>query len=319
MLDTRKPAAAYSLDGQIEIFIHTRKHQVLRTISFDEGRTWVEWRKLAGHKTSRPVGFACSGDARSKYLAYRVLNPLAGTPMEDGFADDGELVFKRAEPFGVAWDGSSAVMDGDGKFLSGPAVLCSADGSKVFLFGRGRDRKIYWAHSADAGNSWLWRWAKLGDATFKSEPAVVMSADGRTLMIFAVGMDDRCYFSRSIDGGQSWNPYAGPLGQGEFTSGPGACLSADGRKVMVAGRGRDDRIWTLRSDDRGDAWSGQWSPILEGTFNGGPGLCATWDLSRIFVFAVGKDQKLWKARTPSAGAPFEGWWLADSENRLAPV
>jgi hypothetical protein len=258
---THKPAVAYSLDGQIDLFIDDRSHQILRAVSFDDGDEWTEWAKMKNQKTRMTVGFASTGDGRTKYMTYQAFNPAAGTPYAKNFQDDGKYVLKGASHYGFDWTDSTEPMGGGGKFLSGPAVLCSPDGDRLYLFGLGMDSKIYWAGSDDRGTSWLWRWAKIGDGVFKSEPAAVMSADGKTIMLFAIGMDDRCYFSRSLDGGSTWNPYCAPVKGRTFTSGPSACISADGKEVLVAARGEGDRIYFIRSADKGASWKGDWSAV----------------------------------------------------------
>jgi hypothetical protein len=314
---THKPAVAYSLDGQIELLIHSHSEQILRTVSYDDGETWLEWIKMKNHQTRRAVGFASTADSHTKYMVYQIFNPFS--PMEDVFPDSQKYVLKRSEHYGFDWDEESKPMTWDeGRFLSGPAVLCSPTGHNVTLFGQGLDEKIYWQGSKTRGRNWKWRWEKIGDAVFKSEPAAVMSADGLTILFFAIGMDDRCYYSRSTDGGNTWDPYTAGIKQKKFTSGPSACLSADGRKVVVAARGRDDKIYVSRSSDTGSSWS-DWTPISSGVFNSGPGLCAAWDLSKIFVFAVGRDHKIWKAHSMGVDAPFAGWWEADKNKNLSAI
>lgn len=318
-MQTHRPAVAYTLDGQIDLLIHSRSNQILRTVSFDEGENWLPWRKMKNHKTRLPVGFASTADGRAKFLVYQVLNLLDDTPFEGAFKDDDEYVFKIDEHFGFSWDDNAHAMGGDGKFVTGPSVICSPSGDRVYIFGLGRDRKLYWALYDNHNKNWLWRWAKLGDNLLRSEPSVVMSADGQTMMIFTVGNDYECQFHRSNDGGANWNIYGGQIHQGRFNSGLSACMSADGSEVLVAGRGRDNRIWTISSDNQGNSWINDWAPIGEGVCTGGPGICGNWDLSKVFVFGVGNDHKIWKAHRLGKHQPFAGWWPADKENKLTAI
>lgn len=318
IMHTHKPTVAYSLDGQIDLFIHARSNQILRTVSFDNGDEWMEWVEMKEHKTKRTVGFASTPDSSHKYMAYRVVNPFEGLPMEDTFEDDRRYVVKRSARFGFDWSDTTEDMGPD-EFLSGPAIVCTPDGNTVHLFGQGTDQKVRWSKSDYGAVTWLWRGNELGDAVFKSEPAAVMSADGNTILVFAIGLDDRCWYTRTSDAGQSWNPLWAPIEQGVFTSGPSACISADGGQVIVAARGRDDRIFFNRSADGGATWRKNWEPILSGVFEGGPGLCASWDFGRVFVFAVGRDHKIWKAYAEGADAPFAGWWVADRHNKLGTI
>lgn len=315
-MNTHKPAVSYSLDGQIELVIHAHSNQILRTVSFDNGENWLPWRKMKNQKTFRPVGFACTADARTRYLVYQILNPIEGMPYAENFKDNGEYIFKTDGRYGFAWDDESKPMGGNGKFITGPSVICSPSGNRVYIFGIGLNRKLYWARSDNRGIDWLWRWENIGDTLFHAEPCAVMSADGQTIMIFAIGLNDQCFYSRSVNGGSSWDIYCGLINQAKFTSGPSACISADGRDVIVAARRSDNKIWAINSVNGGDSWAGDWAPVLAGVFNGGPGLCATWDLSKTFIFALGTDNKIWKAQRFGKNQPFAGWWPADKEDKL---
>lgn len=134
-MHTRKPAVAYSLDGQIDLLIHARNHQILRTVSFDNGDTWLEWRKMKNHKSRRTVGFASTADGRTKYMVYQIFDPTVGTPVEVDFHDRHQFVMQMAGHYGFDWNNPSAPMRANrGQFSSGPAVLCSPDGNGVALW-----------------------------------------------------------------------------------------------------------------------------------------------------------------------------------------
>jgi hypothetical protein len=287
--------------------IHFDSDQIYRSVSFDAASTWLPWIKMKNHRTRRPVGFASTADGRTKYLAYQVWNPAQDAPFIP-FADKQELVLLVNRKYGFDWSDSISPMGGEGKFLSGPAVLCSPSGNTLYLFGTGLNDRMFWAKSNDRGATWLWRWADMGPGTFKSEPAAVMSADGKTIMIFGIGMDDRCWMARTTDAGESWHTRWSPIGSQKFTSGLAACISASGRDVIVAGRSTGDRFFYNRSVNEGQFWMGDWEPIGAGVFDGGPALCCSWDFSKIHAFGVGRDRHIWRANALGENAPFAGWW-----------
>jgi hypothetical protein len=312
-----KPVASYLLDGQIELLIHSRQNRILRTVSHDGGEHWLEWTGIKNHQSDRPVGFAATADARCQFMAYRIFNPLKGTPMEDTFEHNHQLIFKLSRNFGFDWT-ENLTRVGPGSYSSGAAVVCTPNGNGIHVFGLRGAGEVWWLRSKQGGVTGSWMSSGLG-GSFKSEPAAVISADGQTIMIFGIGMDDRCWYAHTSNGGDSWNVLWGPIGNKHFNSGPGACISADGKNVIIAAREPDDRFFCNRSTDGGATWRPTWEPILAGVFNGGPALCGSWDLGRVYVFGVGRDDKIWKAHLEGAGGAFSGWWPADQHGSLKAI
>lgn len=316
---THKPAAVYSLDGQIELFIHSRSNQILRTVSFDNGDHWMEWVKMNNHETTRSVGFASTPDSRHKYFAYRATELLPN--------NNREYVFKSSDRFGFDWNNDTPRVNQE-KFASGPSIVCTSDGKTVHLFGqRGLfgfvlEQSIGWWESKERnGRMWPFLEKPLPVFVPKSEPAAVMSADGKFILVFAIGDGDRCWYVRTTNAGQSWSlPAWQSIRQAEFTSGPSACISASGQHVIVAARSSGDFMMCNRSSDGGASWKG-WQVIAAPTsvFSSGPALCASWNLDKVFVFAVGRDFKIWMAKAEGADAPFGNWSVADRHNRLKAI
>lgn len=80
----------------------------------------------------------------------------------------------------------------------------SADGSRVFVFGRGNDNRIWWARSYDGALTWNVAWGVIGGRLFQSDPAAAVSADGQTVLVVGRGTDDLAYLALSYDAGNTW-------------------------------------------------------------------------------------------------------------------
>jgi hypothetical protein len=317
-MHTQKPVAAYQLDGQIELLVHSRTNQILRTVSFDSGDRWLEWVVMTNHRTNRPVGFAATPDGRRKWLAYRKPSPHDGTSLEPVLGSHDLYVLQKTRRFGFDWSPQPLVI-GPEQFNPGPALVCSPDGDVLHLFGFSLDARMRWWTMKESGEpDWMRRHQQLGGREFKSEAAAVMSADGLTILVFGIGKDDRCLYARTDNGGRTWPTLWEPLGAKTFTSGPAACISADGRQVIIAARAEGRRFFCNRSANGGATWRG-WEAIRDGVFLGGPALCAAWDFSRVFVFGVGDDHKIWKAHAAGPSGAFAGWSPADRHNKLTAI
>jgi hypothetical protein len=116
----------------------------------------------------------------------------------------------------AAWDAAWATPIGEGLFTSDPAAACSADGSRIYVFGRGTDNRCYWAYTARGTQGWDMAWQPIGEGVFNSSPSANCSWDGQIIQVFARGTDNRIWQARSQDYGNSWDIAWRPISDAQF-------------------------------------------------------------------------------------------------------
>jgi hypothetical protein len=288
------PAAAYLLNGQIELYVRTQDDKIYRTISYDNAKTWNSW-KDTKHMTDKSPSIAATPEGKTRFLAFE--------DHVDVLPNDKKHKILRTDVFG--YDNGKLQYVG-GEYTSGPAVVCTPNGNTVIVFGKGNDNKFWWTGSFTGGNGWKWT-TFLPHGVFKSDPAAVISADGLTMLVFGIGNDDKIWYAQSLDGGNNWRVMWTNIGQMTFTSNPAACMSADGKTIIIAGRSTGEKVYFNKSTDAGNTWKSTWEPILVGTLNGGPALCCSWDAKVVHVFGEGQDSKMWRAQSNNSAAAWQGW------------
>jgi hypothetical protein len=83
------------------------------------------------------------------------------------------------------------------------AATASAAGDRRYIFGRGTDQRIWFAHSVDYGVSWQ-GWSPIGGGLFETGPAAAVNAFGLDVHVAAIGLDGKMHRTRSVDGGATW-------------------------------------------------------------------------------------------------------------------
>ncbi|MEM9553382.1 MAG: hypothetical protein AAGC60_03930 [Acidobacteriota bacterium] len=177
---------------------------------------------------------------------------------------------------------------GPGTFLSAPSLAVVARRGApddLIAVGRGEDRRLYEARSAEDWQAWR----PIHDGTFRSAPTLA----GRARLHLAAVGDDRRIYNASSDRGGPWTNYA-PIGDGTFLSPPAAVVWRGGRVDIFA-----------IGDDRGvyqSWWDNGWQPwrrLGNGTFQTAPAAAASSN-DRLHVLCVGDDRRLYElVWTPS--------------------
>lgn len=179
---------------------------------------------------------------------------------------------------------------GSGVLSSGAGAAASADGKRIFVFGRGTNNNIWFARSKDGVRP-------LKDAGWREMPkfesrygaCAAMSEAAKRLHVFAVSPDHRVHWSWSNDGGDSWNLPWGFVGQGLLDSSPAAAVSPDGKQLNIFGVGTDRNIWRAASPDGGINWTHLWSRsgLPDRPFLSAPACAMSADGQRLFL--IGKS------------------------------
>lgn len=309
------PTAVLALRTRVDVLARTGGGPLMRTASYEGGEHWQQpWTLLfepsrEGVQPGNPIppppqdyglAAAASGDGR-------ILHVCARATQYPGDGERGFFWHRRTDDFTRQWTPWHAI--GIGSFISSPAMAVSGDGQRVVVVGRGKDDRMWFARSHDAGTTWDVAWQAIGQGTFLHyNPAIAASADAQRLVAFGHGHDAHIWHAFSSDGGNHWEMAWAPIGVGTFNSGPGAAASADGRRVVVAARGLDNRMYVNVSTDGAGHWAEHWTVMPEGTgFQSAPAVAASWDGMTVHVFALGGDGRVWRA------ASFDGaatWALA---------
>lgn len=159
-LFTSAPAAACSGDGQkVFLFGRGQDDAIWWNRSVNGGTNWTGWAPIGNGQVfkSAPAA-AASADGNALHLV--------------ALGYDNRYWRTVALGNGVTWAWSNWVPIGDGVFSSGPAVVCSSDGAKVHVFGRGTPPpppppgvlpapdlpRLWRAYSANSAASWQIAW-----------------------------------------------------------------------------------------------------------------------------------------------------------------
>lgn len=215
-------------------------------------KSWTAWTPIgAGVFTSAPA-MAVSGNGQ------KVIAVGRGGGNKIWYARS----FNGGDTWNVAWKAiGSGVFDD-----YGPAVAVSADFSKIYVFGRGTDGRVWVAISRDGASTWESAWSAVRAGLINSAPAAAVSADGERLYVFGRGTDSAIYWSRSTDGGKTFNDWNEVPAGNNFNSSPAAVCSWDGMRVQVFALGGNRRIWRALSNNGTQSWPVAWAQVGSQTF-----------------------------------------------------
>jgi hypothetical protein len=314
-------ASTLALEKRLELFVaadanpmNKTQHFVERLVSYNNGDTWIDnWIQNDDGIFSSSPAAAITGDNLDTFITAK--------------GQDNRFLFARLSEYfdfkNISW---SPI--GIGVFTGRPAICCFGnstyrnrlgsdglpkretlyDGVHVMVFGRGMDKKIWWAISSTGGNTWDMAWKSIGTGVFSSSPAAVCSADGKLLAVFCKGKDDKIWWAYSTTKGSSWDMAWKSIGEGTFVSSPAAVCSADGKRIYVFGRGKDNKIWWAFATNGVQKWDMAWKQIGEGIFVDNPSASCSWDGKIIHVFGKGTDNRIWQARSYDFGATWNIAW-----------
>jgi hypothetical protein len=202
MLGPNKQTTSYS-GVNVAVFGRGTDDHMWWAYSTDGANTWdMAWQPIGEGVFNSSPAAACS--AAGELLAVF------------GVGTDQHMYWAYSTSSGSSWDSAWAAPIGEGVFTSEPAAACSADGSRIYVFGRGTDNRCYWAYTARGTQGWDMAWQPIGEGVFNSSPAASCSWDGQMVQVFARGTDNRIYQARSQDFGNSWDIAWRPISDQQF-------------------------------------------------------------------------------------------------------
>jgi hypothetical protein len=196
------PATTYS-GVHVTVFGRGTDDRMWWAYSTDGANSWdMAWQPIGEGVFNSSPAAACS--AGGELLAVF------------GVGTDKRMYWAFSTSSGSSWDMAWAAPIGEGVFTSEPAAACSADGSRIYVLGRGTDNRCYWAYTARGTQGWDMAWQPIGEGVFSSSPSANCSWDGQIVQVFARGTDNRIYQARSQDFGNSWDIAWRPISEQQF-------------------------------------------------------------------------------------------------------
>ncbi len=310
-------SSVFSLERRIDVFAvsdflptNITGFRAERLVSYNNGDSWsANWITSENGIFQSSLAASITGDGLDTFLV--------------GRRNDDKFYFARLPEYyefrSVNWnvigkgvfDGKPAICsygNTTSEWLNKDNITTTYQGVRVMVFGKGRDKKYWWASSVNGGASWHMAWSPIGKGVFTSSPAATCSANGNLVAVFGKGNDDRIWWAYSTNGANTWDMAWAPIGSGVFTSAPAAACSADGKRIYVFGRGKDNRYWWAYAVNGVQRWNMAWAPIGEGVFTSMPSANCSWDGRIIHVFGLGTDKRIWQARSNNFGASWDIAW-----------
>lgn len=274
--------------GQI-LTVFARKHHghLIRRQSANGGQTWGPELPFSGWVMTSGLAAAATPDGSHMFLFGR------GT--------DNQIWYAKSSDAGQNWQGSWPVPFGT--FMTGPAVAVSVSGPGIgiHLAAVGMDRRMYYVHSADGGQTWS-QVANIGNGTFTSAPAIIASKDGTLVRVFGRGDDFRIWNNWASP---VWQPHWAPIGQGIFSSGPGAVASDNGAVVHVMARGTDRNMWQNWTTGLNTPFQPHWQALApKGNHMSAPSLALHGN--NMYAAAFGDDFAIGVNHSADAGSSWAG-------------
>lgn len=282
--------ATGSSGSGLTVFARTRDGTLTRRQSTDGGKHWGAAIPFPGWIMTSGLSAAATLDGGHMFLFGR------GT--------DNQIWFGKSSDGGKTWQGSWPVPFG--AFMTGPAVGVGVSGQSIIihLVAIGMDRKMYYIHSDNGGQTWG-ATKPIGHGTFTSAPAIAVSSDGSGVHVFGRGDDFRMWTNWNM-ANSGWQPHWMPIGQGIFTSGPGAAASADGSKVHVVGRGTDRDMWHNWTTGIGQPFQPHWKALASGSFISAPAVAMDGPGQNIYLAAFGDDFSIYTNHSAGVGGTWDG-------------
>jgi hypothetical protein len=185
-----------------------------------------------------------------------------------------------------AWATETAI--GPTALSSGPAIASSADGSRMYVVGRGLDRRMRMTLAgSDDG------WGHLFNRKFATGAGVACSSDGRLVYVMATDDDGNVLVTLDLNGGRDgWEVDWFPTGVRSIAS-PALACSADGRKLFLVTLGEDRKLYQSIFDvGLGKLAPKITLPLDSQRFKSAPACACSDDGRRVWFAALGEDDKL---------------------------
>jgi hypothetical protein len=171
---------------------------------------------------------------------------------------------------------------------SGTAIASSADGSRMYVVGRGLDRRMRMTLAgSDDG------WGHLFNRKFATGAGVACSSDGRRVYVMATDDDGNVLVTLDLNGGHGgWEVDWFPTGVKSIAS-PALACSADGRKLFLITLGEDRKLYQSIFDVGLAKLAPKITlPLDSQRFKSAPACACSDDGRRVWFAALGEDDKL---------------------------
>ncbi|HEY0081130.1 MAG TPA: hypothetical protein VGB73_21170 [Pyrinomonadaceae bacterium] len=200
----------------------------------------------------------------------------------------GRVYMHHTSNRGQSWKGMNKSV-GNASLSSGVAGASSADGKRIYLFGRASDhRMLVCLPEKDSEPGTEWR--PLMERKFMSGAGAACSAKGDRLCLAATGEDGLVYITRNLTSGKDWTDKWDALSDVRFLASPAVASSADGQKLHILALDENRRIRHAFSPDGGRNWTQRFTRQLDETFISAPACATSADGSILWVAALGDDQ-----------------------------